>query len=92
MRINDPDSSEFFARSFGTKIYQKATQRITKTKYLDSSELVGEGTVREAHQFRASPDLLKTLPTGVGAVLVAHGKDTPHGASSVFTIKFPALI
>lgn len=91
LRINDPDSAEFFSRSFGTKNIQKTTQRITNTKDIDRAEVVGEGTTRDAHQFRASPDLLKTLPTGVGAVLVAHGRSTPHGASSVFKIRFPEL-
>lgn len=91
LRINDPDSAEFFARTFGTKLYQKITQRITNAKEVDDAEIVGEGTTREAHQFRAPPDLFKTLPTGVGSMLLAHGEDTPHGASSVFKIKFPRL-
>jgi hypothetical protein len=91
MRINDPDSAEFFARCFGTRQVQKTTQRITNAKNIDSAEILGEGTTRDAHQFRASPDLFKTLPTGVGAVLIAHGQATPHGASSVFTVRFPEL-
>ena len=91
MRINDPESADFFARSFGTKLYQKTTQRVTNAKDIESAEVLGEGTIREAHQFRAAPDLLKTLPTGMGAVLIAHGDETPHGASSVFTIRFPKL-
>lgn len=91
LRINDPDSADFFARSFGTKLYQKTTQRITNAKKIESAEILGEGTTREAHQFRASPDLLKTLPTGVGSVLIAHGEETPHGGSTVLKIKFPRL-
>tara|TARA_B100001248_G_scaffold203924_1_gene158091 strand:+ start:49 stop:1524 length:1476 start_codon:yes stop_codon:yes gene_type:complete len=91
LRINDPDSADFFARSFGTEIYQKVTQRVTNSEDLDLAEVVGEGSQREAHQFRASPDLLKTLPTGTGAVLIAHGEDTEAGASSVFKIRFPRL-
>ena len=91
LRINDPESAEYLARCFGTRDIQKTTQRITNTKDIDSAEVVGEGTTRDAHQFRASPDLLKTLPTGTGAVLIAHGKQTPHGASSVFKIQFPQL-
>ncbi len=91
LRINDPDSAEFIARCFGTKEFQKTTQRITNSKDIEAAEVVGEGTTRDARQFRASPDLLKTLPTGVGAVLVAHGQETPHGASSVFNIRFPEL-
>jgi conjugal transfer pilus assembly protein TraD len=91
MRINDPDSAEFFARSFGTKLYQKITQRITNAKEVDTGEAMGEGSQREAHQFRASPDLFKTLPTGMGSVLIAHGEHTDLGASHVFKIKFPKL-
>ncbi len=91
MRINDPDSADFFARSFGTKIYQKVTQRVTNTEDIEQAEVIGEGSSREGHQFRASPDLFKTLPTGMGSVLIAHGCDTPHGASSVFKVSFPRL-
>jgi len=91
LRINDPDSAEFFAHSFGTRIYQKVTQKVINAKEIDAAEVQGDGTIREAHQFRASPDLFKGHPTGVGSVLVAHGSDTPHGASSVFKIKFPKL-
>ena len=91
MRINDPDSAEFFARSFGTKLYQKVTQRITNAKEMGTGEATEEGSQREAHQFRASPDLFKTLPTGVGSVLIAHGEHTTHGGSHVFKIKFPRL-
>lgn len=91
LRISDPDSAEFFARSFGTKLYQKVTQRITNVKEIDQAEVVGEGSQREAHQFRASPDLFKTLPTGMGSVLIAHGSETQQGASAVFKIKFPRL-
>jgi type IV secretory pathway TraG/TraD family ATPase VirD4 len=91
LRVSDPDSAEFFSRAFGTRLYQKVTQRITNAKETDNAEIMDDGTTREAHQFRASPDLLKTLPTGMGAVLVAHGEDAPQGASSVFKIKFPRL-
>jgi hypothetical protein len=91
LRVSDPDSAEFFSRAFGTRLYQKVTQRITNAKETDNAEIMDEGTTREAHQFRAPPDLLKTLPTGMGAVLVAHGEDAPQGASSVFKIKFPRM-
>ncbi len=91
LRINDPDSAEFFARSFGTRLYQKFTQKVIDSSEELNAELVGEGTTREAHQFRSSPDTFKTLPTGVGSVLIAHGYDSKEGASHVFKIKFPRL-
>lgn len=91
LRINDPDSAEFFSRSFGTRLYQKVTQKLTQATDLDEIEIGDEGSQREAHQFRASPDLFKTLPTGMGSILIAHGEETPHGASSVFKVRFPRL-
>lgn len=91
MRVNDPDTAEFFSRAFGTQLTRKFTQRVQNAKDTTNAEVEGVASMREAQQFRASPDLLKTLPIGEGAVLVAHGIDTPHGASSVFRIKFPSL-
>lgn len=91
LRINDPDSAEFFARAFGTQVYKKFTQKVTDSSIENNAELVGEGTIRDAHQFRSSPDNFKTLPTGVGSVLIAHGFDSEQGASHVFKIKFPRL-
>jgi hypothetical protein len=89
LRINDPDSAEFFARCFGTRLYQKITQKLIQATDLNETEVGDEGTQREAHQFRACPDLFKTHPTGMGSVLIAHGEETPHGASSVFRVRFP---
>jgi type IV secretory pathway TraG/TraD family ATPase VirD4 len=91
LRINDPESAEYLARCFGTKEIQKTTKRITNAKDTDSAEIMDEGSTRDARQFKASPDLLKTLPTGVGSVLVAHGFETPSGAASVFRVSFPFL-
>lgn len=89
MRINDPDSAEYMARTFGTEKYTKITQRVTNSKDSDLAKNVGEGSVREAHQYRAPPDLLKTLPTGHGAVLIAHGLNSKASSSNVFDLSFP---
>ncbi len=91
MRINDPDSADFFARSFGTTKYQKVTQRITNATDEENAELVGEGSSRDARKYRAAPDELKSHPVGVGSVLIAHGFDSPQGASNVFTVRFPEV-
>ncbi len=91
MRINDPDSADFFARSFGTTKYQKVTKRITNATDEENAELVGEGSSRDARKYRAAPDELKSHPVGVGSVLIAHGYDSPQGASNVFTVRFPEL-
>lgn len=91
LRVNDPDTAEFYSRAFGTKIYHKMTKQVANASENTSGDSTGSGTVREAHQFRSSPDRFKTLPTGVGSVLIAHGEKTKEGASHVFTIQFPKL-
>lgn len=74
------------------EVAQGFLNRITdNTEDLDLAEVTGEYSQREVHQFRASLDLMKTLPTGMGAVLIAHGEDTEAGASSVFRKKSPRL-
>jgi hypothetical protein len=83
---------DFRARCFGTRLYQKITQKLIQATDLDETEVGNEGTQREAHQFRACADLFKTHPTGMGSVLIAHGEETPHGASSVFRVRFPRLV
>lgn len=92
LRVNDPDSSEYFAKTFGTRIYEKFTKRMSNVQDSDKAEVQGEGSSREAHQFRASPDLIKNHPTGVGSILVSHGLDASQGASSVFRVRFPRLV
>jgi hypothetical protein len=91
LRINDPESAEYFSRSFGTSIYQKTTYKVANVSSDEEGDFVGDGTVREAHQFRASPDLLKSHATGQGSVYVAHGEPSEFGSTSVFRIKFPPL-
>lgn len=91
LRINDPESADYFARSFGTSLYQKTTFKVANASDEAEGDLVGDGTIREAHQFRASPDLLKSHATGVGSVFVAHGEPSEFGSTSVFRIKFPTL-
>lgn len=91
LRVNDPDTAEYFSRTFGTSLYEKVTKQITNTTDTGQGDNTGKGTSREAHQFRSSPDHFKTLPTGVGSVLIAHGLKTKTGASHVFTIQFPRL-
>lgn len=91
LRVNDPETAEIFARAFGTVEAEKVTKRVTNADDIDEAESDGAGSLRTVRAFRASQDLLKGLPTGVGAVLIAHGEDAPGGASCVFQIKFPKL-
>ena len=57
-RQDDPDDAETWSRFFGTKLSVKENHRT------DGGFRSGEGSEREVHEFRVSPDTIKELPTG----------------------------
>jgi hypothetical protein len=66
MRMNDPETCDHFACTFGTKTTTKVTQ---KTKDGDST---GDGTARDAEEFNFHPNIFKRLGTGYGVVSIPH--------------------
>ena len=68
MRINDPATCEYFAKSFGTKKAFKNTERVD-TDFLGSKK-TGQGSLREAEEFNFHPNTFKQLPVGVGVVSI----------------------
>jgi type IV secretory pathway TraG/TraD family ATPase VirD4 len=72
MRNNDPDTCEYFAKSFGTSTTEKVTERQTKGLVGDSR--TGDGSVREVEEFRFHPNSIRNLGTGEGIVTIPHFK------------------
>ena len=72
MRTNDPDTCEYFSKSFGTKTAEKTTER-QKTNMLGDSR-TGDGSVREVQEFRFHPNDIRGLGTGEGIVTIPHFK------------------
>ena len=70
MRTNDPDTCEYFSKSFGTKIAEKTTERQKKNMLGDSR--TGDGSVREVQEFRFHPNDIRNLGTGEGIVTIPH--------------------
>lgn len=66
MRMNDPDTCDHFAKTFGTNTSFKVTE---KTK--DSSR-TGDGTIREVEKYNFHPNVFKKLGTGMGIVSIPH--------------------
>lgn len=66
MRMNDPDTCEHFAKTFGTTTTLKVTE---KTK---DGESTGDGSTREVEQYNFHPNVFKKLGTGVGVVGIPH--------------------
>lgn len=66
MRMNDPETCEHFATTFGTKKSTKITEKVS------GDEKTGDGTVREVEQFIYHPNEFKTLGLGEGVLSVPH--------------------
>jgi len=66
MRMNDPDTCDHFAKTFGTKTTTKVTE---KTK---DGGVTGDGTVREVEEFIFHPNIFRRLGTGSGIVSIPH--------------------
>ena len=88
LRVYDPDTTETVAKTFGTHNTTKETRQVI-TGPFGTDESTGAMSVRDVKEFRAEPDVLKSLPTGWGFVLMNHAM-RPNGRSGdVFKIKFP---
>jgi type IV secretory pathway TraG/TraD family ATPase VirD4 len=72
MRTSDPETSEYFSRSFGTEKSEKITERQQKTLWGDNK--TGEGSVREVEQYIVHPNEIRSQGTGKGIVTIPHAK------------------
>lgn len=66
-RTPDPDDSSFWAAVLGTYTSAKTTDRI-ESGFLGDQK-TGDGTMREAEQYKIHPNRLKSLPPGAALVL-----------------------
>ncbi len=72
LRNNDPDTAEYFARSFGTETTEKLTERL-KTHFFWASK-TGESSLREVEQYKVHPNQIRGLGVGQGFVTIPHLK------------------
>ena len=80
MRMNDPDTCEHFAKTFGTKTTTKTTEKIT------ASEKTGDGSIRDVEQFNYHPNVFKNFGTGQGVISVPH-----RGGMKIIKMKFDMI-
>ena len=66
MRMNDPETCDHFAKTFGTKTTTKITE---KTK---DGSATGDGSMRDVEEFNYHPNVFKRLGTGHGVVSIPH--------------------
>ncbi|HLD99204.1 MAG TPA: TraM recognition domain-containing protein [Bdellovibrionota bacterium] len=72
MRTSDPETSDYFARSFGTEKAEKMTERRRNTVLGQSK--TGEGSVREVEQYVIHPNEIRGQGLGRGIVTIPHAK------------------
>ena len=85
MRSNDPDSAETFAKSIGTRLTEKTTERRTKGTFSD--ENTGEQSVRSVEEFQVHPNVFKGgLGRGEGIVVIPH-----QGGTMVKRVNFETV-
>jgi type IV secretory pathway TraG/TraD family ATPase VirD4 len=80
MRMNDPETCEHFASTFGTKKNTKITEKIS------ANEKTGDGTIRDVEQFIYHPNEFKQLGTGFGILSIPH-----RGGMKTMKVKFKPL-
>ncbi len=73
MRTNEPESAEYFSEVIGTSQTAKVTER--QKQGLFGSEKTGDGSVREAEEFKFHPNVFKQeLGVGEAVVLLPHAR------------------
>ncbi len=73
MKTNEPDSAEYFAKTIGTIETAKVTERQKSGAFGHTK--TGEGSVREAEEFRVHPNVFKQeLGAGDAVVILPHNR------------------
>lgn len=66
--VNDPETSDFFAKHFGTKEAEKTTERVRKTKFFGDMERTGEMSLRATEEYKINPNRLRNYSQGMGVL------------------------
>ena len=91
LRVYDPDTADTMARTFGNRASSKETRQTVKSNF-GREEETGAKSVRDVKEFRADPDLIKSLPTGCAFVLMNHAMRVEGSSGDVFLLRFPLPI
>lgn len=73
MRSNDPETSDYLAKTFGTRTTEKVTERRVKGVLGETN--TGEGSFRETEEYEYHPNRIRKLERGQGVVAIPH----PYG-------------
>ena len=76
LRMNDPESADYFSNLIGTVKTEKTTER--RTKGLFGAEDTGEQSVRDADEYKTHPNTLKDELLTLEAAVIIHQTDKPR--------------
>lgn len=66
--VNDPQTSDFFAKHFGTQESEKTTERVKKSKFFGGMEHTGEMSLRATEEYVINPNRLRHYSRGEGVL------------------------
>ena len=84
MRLSDPETCDYFAKSFGTRGSYKETEQTDKD-FLGTSK-TGRGSLRKVEEYIFHPNIFKKIPVGHGLVSLPESDTVKH-----LEIAFPRL-
>lgn len=84
LRINDPKTCDYFAKSFGTVSSHKTTDQIDEGVFGKSR--TGKGTLRKVEEYIFHPNTFKKISIGRGMVSLPDAQEVKH-----FELSFPRL-
>lgn len=70
MRMNDPITSDYFSKMFGTRKTEKTTERRKSSFFVKQD--TGDQSVREVDEYIVHPNEIRNLGTGEGFVSIPH--------------------
>ncbi len=84
MRTSDPNTCEYFAKSFGTKSGQKITSQTSDSLF--GINKTGMGTLRDVEEYIFHPNIFKKLSVGQGILSIP-----VHKSIVQVKVKFPMI-
>ena len=68
LKLNDPETADFFARHIGTRTEEKLTERAQKSGWLRNNDRTGEMSIREVEAYKIHPNVFKEFTAGQGVI------------------------
>jgi type IV secretory pathway TraG/TraD family ATPase VirD4 len=73
--VNDPETSDFFAKHFGTRKAEKKTERAEAKGYFGDFDRTGHMSVRDVEEYKIDPNNLRNYSRGMGAIsMIVNGQ------------------